>query len=141
MVNYGERINDLLFERKISPEKLSEDLGVSLSTVYRWKNSETELFLSHLIALADYFRCAIDFILCRSEDMSDFPPQACPQFSKRLRQVMQEKGVSTYKLRKETRYDSKYFQKWDSGSDPLASTLIELANILDCTVDYLIGRE
>lgn len=131
MMNYGERINDLLFDRKISPEKLSEDLKVSLSTVYRWKNSETELFLSKLVALADYSRCAIDFILYRSEDMSDFPPQKLPLFSKRLREVMKEKEISTYNLRKISRYDSKYFQIWNSGSDVLASTLIELANILN----------
>lgn len=54
---------------------------------------------------------------------------------------MQEKSVSTYKLRQISRYDSKYFQKWDSGSDPLASTLIELATILDYSIDYLVGRE
>lgn len=141
MTNYGERLNDLLFDKKITPEKLSEELGVSLSTVYRWKNNETELFLSNLIALADYFRCSVDFILCRSENMSDYPPKIRPPFSRRLRTVMKEKDVSTYKLRQNTRYDSKYFQKWDKGTDPLASTLIELADYLDVSVDYLIGRE
>ncbi|MCL2752081.1 MAG: helix-turn-helix domain-containing protein [Firmicutes bacterium] len=141
MANYGERLNDLLFERKISPEKLSEDLSVSLSTVYRWKNNEADFFLSNLIALADYFRCSADLILCRSEDYSDYPPKQCPPFSQRLRAVMREKGMSTYKLRKNTRYDGKYFNNWDKGADPLASTLIELAAILDCSVDYLLGRE
>jgi len=141
MSNYGERLNELIFDMKISPEKLSKDLGVSLSTVYRWKNNETEFYLSNLVALADYFRCSVDFILCRTEDLQDYPPKQCPPFYQRLRTVMREKGVTTYKLRKTTRYDGQYFQKWSSGADPLASTIVELANILDCSVDYLLGRE
>ena len=80
--------------------------------------------------------------MVRSDDILLFyPNQNLPKFSLRLREVMKEKGVSTYRLRKESRYDGKYFQKWDRGSDPIALTLIEFADILDCTVDYLIGRE
>jgi transcriptional regulator with XRE-family HTH domain len=141
MTNYGERVKELMFDKKVSPKKLSADLGVSLSTVYRWRNGESEFLLTNLITLADYFCCSIDFILCREDFSADFTPKKCPPFSQNLRKVMKEKGLTTYKLRKNTRYDSIYFQKWDKGASPLASTLIELADLLDCSVDYLVGRE
>lgn len=142
MSKFGERLNELLVQNNISPEKLASALEVSVSTVYRWKNNETKLFLSNLVSLANFLNCSIDFLLGRSEEVLTFLPiSVLPKFSLRLREVMKEKGISTYRLRKETRYDGKYFQKWDNGSDPLALTLIELAEILDCNVDYLIGRE
>jgi transcriptional regulator with XRE-family HTH domain len=142
MSKFGERLNELLFQSSITPEKLASAINVSVSTVYRWKNNETKLFLSNLIALADYLNCSIDFLLGRSDEILTFHPiRNLPKFSLRLRELMKEKGMSTYRLRKETRYDGKYFEKWDTGSDPLALTLIDLADILDCTVDYLIGRE
>lgn len=142
MSKFGERLNELLLEKNISTESLAAEVKVSLSTVYRWKNNETKLFLSNIVALADYLDCSIDFLLGRNDDVLSFHPiHDLPQFSYRLRQVMKEKGISTYRLRRESRYDGKYFEKWDNGSDPLALTLIELADIFDCTVDYLIGRE
>lgn len=34
-----------------------------------------------------------------------------------------------------------YFYNLEHGSEPLLSTLVELSNIFDCSIDYLIGRE
>ncbi len=141
MSNYSERINDLMFERKISPEELSAVIGVSVSTIYRWKNGETDLMLNNLVALADYFHCSTDFLMGRSEDMSDLTPRVCPPFPQRIREVMREAGITTYKLRNTTRFDGKYFQKWDRGAQPSSSTLADLADYFECSVDYLIGRE
>ena len=56
MSKFGERLNELLIENDITPEKLAIAVNVSLSTVYRWKNNETKVFLSNLISLADYLK-------------------------------------------------------------------------------------
>ena len=139
---FSERLNELMFEHDdIKSEQLGKEIGISGATIRRWLSGGQQIFLSNLIILADYFECSIDFLVGKTENTLDFEPQKCPPFSKRLREVMKEKGVTTYKLRKNTRYGSKYFQQWDSGSDPLSYTLIELADILNCSVDYLIGRE
>lgn len=138
MERFGERLSDIMFERNIIPEKMAKDLGISLSTVYRWKSNKTKIFLSNLVILADYLNCSIDYILGISDDISNFTKNNdLPKFSMRLREVMKEKGISTYKLRKISSYDGKYFEKWDNGTDP---TAFNLANILDCTVDFLVGR-
>lgn len=141
MSNFGERLNELLFENEMNAKELADDINISVTTINRWRNNETQFFFSNLVALADYFNVSTDFILCRTEDNSKVTSKILPSFSKRLREVMKEKGISSYKLRKISKYDGKYFQQWDNGSEPTASTLVELANILDCTVDYLIGRE
>jgi len=53
---------------------------------------------------------------------------------------MKEAQISSYALRKISKYDGAYFYNWEHGSEPVLSTLAELSKIFDCTIDYLIGR-
>jgi len=141
MSNFSERLNELLFDNGLSPEQFACEIGVSRATVYRWKIQPFRIFLSNLIAIADYFQCSIEFIIGRTEDNHRVTPKDYPKFSHRLRQVMKERGFSTYSLRKISRFDGKYFYKWDRGTDPVLPTLIELASIFGCSIDYLVGRD
>lgn len=140
-MNYSERITELLFDSKISLENFAKDIGVSRSTAYRWKNSEVQFLLSNLIIVANYFECSTDFILCKTDNFTKVTVKELPPFYLQLRKVMKEKKISTHKLRKLSAYDNKSFKQWRNGSEPLATTLLELSNILDCSIDYLIGRE
>jgi len=54
---------------------------------------------------------------------------------------MKSKGITTYQLQNETRYSGGYFYDWDRGADPKLSTLIELANYFNCSLDELVGLE
>jgi len=141
LTKFGEHFNELMFYKNVTPEKLAETIGVNESTVYRWKNNKSNLSMTNLIKLANYFNCSLDFLLGRNNEILTYIPKSPMLFSKRLREIMKEYNISSYKLRKISRYDGKYFQKWDRGADPLAQTLIELADIFDCSIDYLIGRE
>ena len=139
---FGERLNELLFDRNISPLMVTTALNVSISTIYRWKNNQAKIMLSNLIGLANLLNCSIDFLFGRSDEILTFiPNEHIPPFSIRLREVMREKRLSTYSLRNSTRYDGRYFENWDHGSEPNSATLCELADILDCSIDYLVGRE
>lgn len=141
MANFSERIKELISERDISPKQLADAIGVAVSSVHRWQNGKLQIYLSKLIKIADYFHCSLDFLTGRKEEYVSYPGKICLPFPQRLRAVLQEKGVSTYKLRKETQVEGCYFYKWDRGSDPHIQTLIELADYLDITIDYLVGRE
>lgn len=141
MANFSERLNELLADREIKPDKLAQDIGVSIQTVYDWKAGNQQIFLSNLVALCDYLKCSIDFIAGRSDTELDFIPQIPPPFHKAIRAMMKKRNISTYRLRKDTRYDGSYFVRWDKGAEPYFTTLIELADYFDCTLDELIGRE
>lgn len=135
---FSERLNDILFDKNL--DELAKKLGVALSSIYYWKSGEREIALSNLVALADHFEISIEYLIGRSEDDNKIRSKQFHPFGKRLREVMREKGISTYYLRQNYKYGSKHFENWDNGADPLLSTLIELSEILDCTIDYLIGR-
>jgi len=138
---FGERLTDLMLEANIKSDELSNKIGVSGSGIRRWQRGSSDINLVNLITLADYFCCAIDFLVGRSDNNEEFMPKQLPPFPQRLREVMQEKGMTRYSMDKDTKFKDSYFYRWDKGIAPMLQTVIELADLLDCTIDYLIGRE
>jgi len=144
MVNlslFGERLSDLMDEANIKSDELGNKIGVAGSTIRRWSRGDGVINLTNLVSLADYFGCAVDYLAGRSDSIEVFTPKLLPPFPKRLREVLQERGMSRYSMTKDTRFKNNFFWKWDKGSPPMLSSLIELADFFDCTIDYLIGRE
>lgn len=137
---FGERLSELIFDAKINNRTLSSTIGVDVTTIRRWKHGTLDISLSHLLKLADYFHCSIDFLTGRSETQSEGIPKQCPPFYDRLREIMEKNNITRYRLVKETTIYDSYFTNWKRGVDIQLSTLIILANYFDCTIDYLIGR-
>ena len=56
--------------------------------------------------------------------------------------VMKERGITAYKLSKATGISESLFSKWrDFPTSGISSgNLILIADYLDCSVDYLLGR-
>lgn len=141
MTIFSERLRELIIERDISPKQLAEAINVAVSSIHRWQSGKLQIHLSKLIKIANYFHCSLDFLTGRIEEYVPYSSKECPPFPKRLREVIKEKGISTYKLSNETKIEGCYFYKWDRGADPHIQTLIKLADYLDISIDYLVGRE
>jgi len=138
---FGERLSDLMLESNIKSDELGNKIGVSGSAIRRWQRGDGVINLTNLIALVDYFGCAIDYLVGRSDNTEAFKSKQLPPFALRLREVLQERGMSRYSLNRDTKFKNNYFWKWDRGTIPTLPNIIELADLLDCTIDYLIGRE
>lgn len=56
--------------------------------------------------------------------------------------IVKKKNISAYKLSKETGISESLFSKWKSKptSEISSSNLAKIADYLDCSVDYLLGR-
>ena len=57
--------------------------------------------------------------------------------------VLQERDLTPYKLAKETGISESLFSKWKKSptSEISSSKLVSIADCLDCSVDYLLGRD
>ena len=138
---FGERLTELMAETELTAKGLAERLGVSSSTVYRWKNDACSIRLSNLIAVSDFFEATFDFLLGRCDDNQFSKPSALPRrFDLCVRHIMKEVKMSIYKMKQLSRYDGKSMEKWRK-SDPTAYTLEALADLFDCSVDHLLGRD
>jgi len=139
--NFSERLIELMEEHDLNPESLGKVMKVDPTTIRYWKKPEKNIYISNLIKVADYFKCSLDFLCKRSETYLDYTPKKCPTFMKWLPTIIKENGKTTYRVFKDTRIKSSYFALWRKGSEPLLSSLGELADYLDCTLDRLVGRD
>jgi len=56
--------------------------------------------------------------------------------------IATERGISAYKIAKETGISESLFSKWKKNptSEISSSNLVRIADYLSCSVDYLLGR-
>jgi len=141
MGTFGNVLADLMLEANITSKILANKIGVSEPTVSTWKSNTHGVQLSHLVALCKYFECSLEYLAGRTEQIAKPTNFTIDNFGMQVRKVMKSKGISSYVLRKETRYTSKYFYDWDRGADPKLSTLVELAGYFGCSLDELVGLE
>ena len=123
-INFGESLNEILTDRNIKVKDFAKSVNISLATVYSWLSNSTEPALSSVIAIADYFKCSVEFLIGRSDDDKVIECKSYPLLTKRIKEIMKETGISSYKLRKISKYDGAYFYNWEHGSEPLLSTLV-----------------
>ena len=140
-MNFGESLTGIMLERNIDSKKLASDLGVTQQSVNNWKANRTDLSLTYLIMLCKHFECSLDYLVGKTDTNTKPRNYELGNFGQQIRKVMTAKNISSYTLRKETRFAGGFFYDWDNGADPKLSTLIELANYFNCSLDELVGLE
>ena len=139
--SFSESLTELIDNKNLTNQQLGDSLGVSHVAVSSWRNGTSYIYLSNLIKLADYFSCSIEYLLGNTTEILTFKPSTSTPFYPRLREVMQIRNVSRYRIAKDTRVKDNYFTTWSKGTDIHLLMLLELANYLDCTVDFLVGYD
>lgn len=65
------RIKELRLEKELTHSDLAKAISTSQRNIGRWENGENEPTASFLIALADYFKVSIDYLLCREDEFGN----------------------------------------------------------------------
>jgi len=99
--NFAERLKELLFDNNLSPEQLAKAIDAERNTVYGWVSEPTKIRVSHIIALADYFRCTIEFLIGRSDCPGNVVPKQLPDFASQVRRITSERGLQHTPCRKQ----------------------------------------
>ena len=140
-MSFGDSLVGLMLEHNIDSNQLAGKLGVTRKSVDNWKNNRTDLGLSYLMKLCNYFNCSLEYLCGKTETNVKPKSFTLDNFGSQVRKVMKARNITTYKLENVTKFDGKYFNVWDKCSDPKLSTLIELANYFECSLDELVGLE
>ncbi|MDE5897547.1 MAG: helix-turn-helix domain-containing protein [Clostridia bacterium] len=64
---FHERLGFLLNHFNVSKYKLEKDTGLKEETVNRWHKGKCEPTVEHVVTLANYFHCSVDFIIGRTD--------------------------------------------------------------------------
>ena len=61
--------------------------------------------------------------------------------SKRIKELRLEKGLTQTQLAEKAGINQSMIARWERGArEPIASAVVTLADALECTCDYLLGR-
>ena len=138
---FRNTFNELLKDSEKSINELSEDLNTSPYVILKWKNRTVDLKMRSLIKIADYFDCSLEYLCGKTQVFLDYEPKACPLFCDRIVTVLSECHVSSYSLFKNTKVRPAQYHHWRTGTEPLLSSLETIAEHLEITLDYLLGRD
>ena len=141
LAKFSEIMAELMIEQGLSSDKLASELGLSGSSVRRWRLGSHNIYLHNAVRLAEYFNCSLEFLIGRTDVKLDFTPKTCPPFYERLRDVMEENGVTWYKIVKDGIVSDHNLSVWKKGTSPYLQSVVPIVDYLGLTVDYLVGRE
>ena len=66
-MNFAERLDELMAEKKMNSLRLSKEIGGSDRVIGAWRKGEYEPKLESLIRLADFFDVSLDYLAGRSD--------------------------------------------------------------------------
>ncbi len=140
--DFSENLAELLDERKISVEELAESVDIDPSEIYRYLRKDYLPKLSNVVKIADKYNYSVDYLLGLVHFPQNVSFKPTPPFAQRFKFILDDKGITRYRLSKESKISINRIDDWYNGKFlPSVDKAVSLAKHLDCSVDYLLGRE
>lgn len=145
---FTKRLRQLFDDEKISKRKFSKISGVNTRSITEYLEGLFFPRYDTLIKLANYFEVSIDYLLGISDNNSVACDKGCliddvPEvFRRTLKEILNSKGMTEYRLSKLLDIGQGKITMWlKYGAMPETPMLAKIATALDCSVDYLLGRD
>lgn len=141
--NFSKRLDELIKELDKTITQFSLEIGCSGTAVSRYIKGKSYPTVDIAVRMADYFKCSVDFLLgIKREEFEKLEFKTCPPFGERLIEICNEKHISRYKLQQLTDIPESVMRYWVRGkTKPSIVNIIKIAEKLNVSVDYLLGRE
>ena len=123
--------------RQISQQKLSDDIGVSRSTVAMWETGGSQPDNDSLKMLSKYFNVSIDYLVGYAVEPREIA--YARSMTKELYETSPELTCDKIENVTKTKYAT--FRAWYNGyGDYFNDKLYLIADLFNVSVDYLLGR-
>lgn len=137
---FNDVIDDYLIEHSLTVNRFSKIVGISCSTILRWKNYKFYPSIDDVKKIAVAINVSVDYLL-GFDDNIDFCHVIDENESliTKLSELMKLSGTSAYKLAKECNFQKAAVSKWLKGIRvPRINNIIELALYFDLLPSYFI---
>ncbi len=131
---------ELMSENGHSATSLGRAIDVNMFVVRKWLMRVKDVKLKSLIKIVNYFGCSLEYLCGKTDEIITYKPQPLPPFRDWLKTVLHNCNKSSYKLINDTKISSSQYNSWLHGGMPMLTTLETVAEYLDVTLDYLVGR-
>ena len=138
---FAETLYSLMREKNINAPALGKILETDRTNITRYLRAERLPLYHGFIALCEYFNVSADVLLGRVDYSNEELFQPIQPFSSTLRRIMKETGTSQYSIVKKLGVSGGTMYYWLSGKSlPTVENLDKLADFMDVSIDYLLGR-
>ena len=141
MSKFAENLSALMQEHNLNAPALAKCLNTDRTNITRYLRGERLPLFKVFISLIEYFNISADVLLGRldySETQTFLP---IVPFGDTLRRVMSETKTTQYRIEKDLHISGGTMYNWlTNKSVPSTESLLKLADYMDCSVDYLLGR-
>lgn len=138
---FAENLAGLMLERNLKSPALAKIIHTDRTNITRYLRAERLPLFKVFTALIEYFCVSADVLLGRIEycEVEKFAPIA--PFGETLRRVMKETGTTQYAIEKDLQVSGGSMHNWlTNKSQPSVESLVKLADYMEVSVDYLLGR-
>lgn len=138
---FAENLSGFMQEHNLNAPALAKKLGVHRTNITGYLRGERLPNYPLFVAMVEYFNVSSDVLLGRSDYCTVQNFQPVQPFGSMLRKAMDENKVSQYRLQKDLHFSSATTYAWlMNKSIPSMDHIVQLADYLDVSVDYLLGR-
>lgn len=139
---FSENLSELIEDNHLTVEEFAESVDIAYSEVYRYLRKEYIPKLSNLIKIADAYSCSIDYLIGLLPFSENAKFKTTPPFHEQFKKLLKDKGVTRYRMSKETGISINRIDSWYHGEfTPSLEKALELKKYFNCTLDDLLGRE
>ena len=138
---FAENLFSLMSERNLNAPKLAVELNIDRTSITEYLRGKRFPNFKVFVSMLNFFNISADVFLGRAEYSSatEFYPIA--PFGTTLRKVMEETHTTQYRIEKELHISGGTMYYWlINQSLPTVPNLDKLADFMDVSIDYLLGR-
>ena len=135
-------LDDLCESEEITLKELAQRIGVAEPMLYSYKNQRYYPKIKTAVKIADYFHVPLNYLfgVDNYADYENFNEVNIALFYPRYKELLNKHKTSHYRLYKTRGLSRSSITDWKNGSEPEIQNLIIIADALNTTIDYLIGR-
>ena len=138
---FAETLSSLMSEQNLNAPALGKLINTDRTNITRYLRGERLPLYPGFVSLLVYFNVSADVLLGRADysEIAEFLP--VQPFHETLRRALKETHTSQYRIEKELHISGGTMYGWLSGKSlPTVENLDKLADFMDVSVDYLLGR-
>lgn len=143
MSKLSEQLMELMDEEGLTQNTLAEKLNTSRPKLSLYINDKALPTFEVFVELIEFFNCSADFLIGKT----DYPERnrkyaPVQPFGARLKSILKERNISQYSFQKSTNISWSVLHNWFKGNSlPSIDNLKRVADHLECSVDFILGRE
>lgn len=145
MSKFADVFSKLTQEKNISLRSLSQDIGISSSQLSKYQSGNYQPSLKNAILISTYFKCSLDYLFGLTDIKYMISNKTetgnVKDFYHRFLYILKLRKMNFNSLSKKTFINRNTFYSWQYKTEfPKASLIAVIAQNLNTTMEYLIGR-